>query len=145
MSALCILFHRLRWRSTEVICSHGGDVSERWRSRIKFGVCGDRARSAINVVPHRKAGAVLGGLLGPGLPLAPYGACACASSQCGRCPLAQAAASHRRGSKRFRIRSLGFLIHDFWAGRKSSIFGVWAAPGAPKLRPAGGPISVFPR
>ncbi len=26
--------------------------------------------------------------------------------------------------------TLGFLIHDFWDGRQSSIFGVWAAPGA---------------
>ena len=26
--------------------------------------------------------------------------------------------------------TFGFLIHDFWAGRKSSIFGFWAAPGA---------------
>ena len=25
----------------------------------------------------------------------------------------------------------GFLIHDFWAGRESSISGVWAAPGPP--------------
>ncbi len=24
----------------------------------------------------------------------------------------------------------GFLIHEFWAGRKSSISGVWEAPGA---------------
>ncbi len=24
----------------------------------------------------------------------------------------------------------GFLIHEFWAGRKSSISGVWRAPGA---------------
>ncbi len=31
-----------------------------------------------------------------------------------------------------RLR-VGFLIHDFWAGPPdSSIFGVWAAPGAPK-------------
>ena len=28
--------------------------------------------------------------------------------------------------------TLGILIHDFWAGRKPSIFGVWVAPGAPK-------------
>ncbi len=27
---------------------------------------------------------------------------------------------------------LGFFIHDFWAGRKSPIFAVLAAPGAPK-------------
>ncbi len=93
----------MRWRSTEVICS--GDVSERWRSRIKFGVCGDRARSAINVVPHRKAGAVLGGLLGPGLPLAPYGAGARSVTWVTRNRGAQAAASHRPGSKRFRIHS----------------------------------------
>ncbi len=26
----------------------------------------------------------------------------------------------------------GFLIHEFWAGRKSSISGVWGAPGASK-------------
>ena len=26
----------------------------------------------------------------------------------------------------------GFLIHEFWAGRESSISGVWAAPGTPK-------------
>ncbi len=26
----------------------------------------------------------------------------------------------------------GFLIHEFWTGRKSSISGVWGGPGAPK-------------
>ncbi len=35
-------------------------------------------------------------------------------------------------------RRLGFLIHGFWAGRKSSTFGVWAAPAAPKAIPEGG-------
>jgi hypothetical protein len=28
--------------------------------------------------------------------------------------------------------TLGFVIHDFWAGRKSPILGVWAAPLAPE-------------
>ncbi len=28
--------------------------------------------------------------------------------------------------------TLGFLIHDLWAGRKSSMLGVWAAPAAPE-------------
>jgi hypothetical protein len=34
--------------------------------------------------------------------------------------------------------TLGFFIHGFWAGRKSSIVGVWAAPVAPKTIPEGG-------
>ncbi len=34
--------------------------------------------------------------------------------------------------------TLGFLIHGFWAGRKSLIFGVWAAPAAPEPNPKGG-------
>ncbi len=34
--------------------------------------------------------------------------------------------------------TLGFLTHDFGAGRKSPIFGVWAAPAAPKNIPKGG-------
>ncbi len=29
----------------------------------------------------------------------------------------------------------GFLIHEFWAGRKRPISGVWGAPGAPKTIP----------
>ena len=37
--------------------------------------------------------------------------------------------------------TVGFLIHDFWAGRESTFFGVWAAPGArdtiPKCGAAG--------
>ncbi len=28
--------------------------------------------------------------------------------------------------------TLRFLIHGFWAGRKSYIFGVWVAPAAPQ-------------
>ena len=28
------------------------------------------------------------------------------------------------------VSTLGFLIHDFGAGRESSISGVWAAPGS---------------
>ncbi len=33
------------------------------------------------------------------------------------------------------LYTLGFLIHGFWAGRKSLIFGVWAVPAAPKAIP----------
>ncbi len=29
-------------------------------------------------------------------------------------------------------------MHGFWAGRTSSVFGVWAAAAAPKTRPKGG-------
>ncbi len=36
------------------------------------------------------------------------------------------------------LSALGFLIHGFWAGRESPIFGVWAAPAAPKTIPKGG-------
>ncbi len=32
----------------------------------------------------------------------------------------------------YQPTTLGFLIHDVWAGREPSIFEVWAAPGAPK-------------
>ncbi len=41
----------------------------------------------------------------------------------------------RGGRFKRQKQTLGFLIHDFWAGRKSSIFGVWAAPAAPKTMP----------
>jgi hypothetical protein len=34
--------------------------------------------------------------------------------------------------------TLGFLIHGFWAGRKSSIFQVWEVPAAPKAIQEGG-------
>ncbi len=34
--------------------------------------------------------------------------------------------------------TLGFLIHAFWAVRKSSIFGVWTAPAAHKNIPESG-------
>jgi hypothetical protein len=34
--------------------------------------------------------------------------------------------------------TLGFLIHGSWAGRKSSMLGVWAAPAAPTTIPEGG-------
>ncbi len=40
--------------------------------------------------------------------------------------------------------TLGFLIHGVWAGRKSSIFGVWAAPAAPKTIPKGGGLRPPP-
>ncbi len=33
--------------------------------------------------------------------------------------------------------TLGFLIHVFWAGWKSPIFQIWAAPAAPQTIPAG--------
>ncbi len=33
---------------------------------------------------------------------------------------------------------LGFVIHGFGAGRKSTNFGVWAAPAAPQTLPQGG-------
>ena len=33
------------------------------------------------------------------------------------------------------VTTLRFLLRDFWAGRKSTIFGLWAAPGAPKTMP----------
>ncbi len=33
--------------------------------------------------------------------------------------------------------TLGFLIHSFWAGWESPIFGVWAAPADPKTIPEG--------
>ncbi len=35
------------------------------------------------------------------------------------------------------LRKFGFLIHGFWASRKSSIFVIWAAPAAPKTIPTG--------
>ncbi len=37
-----------------------------------------------------------------------------------------------------RPPTLGFLIHGFWAGRKSQIFAVWAVLAAPKTIPKGG-------
>ncbi len=46
--------------------------------------------------------------------------------------------------------TLGFLIHGFWAQRKSTICGVWAAPAARKSLPKGRALlaslfgSVFP-
>ncbi len=37
------------------------------------------------------------------------------------------------------LPTLGFLVHAFWAGRESLIFGVWAAPGAREaIRKCGG-------
>ncbi len=36
------------------------------------------------------------------------------------------------------VPTLGFLIHGCWAGRKSSMFGVWVALAAPKTIPKGG-------
>ncbi len=39
---------------------------------------------------------------------------------------------------------LGFLMHGFWAGRKSSILGVWLAPAAPKTIPEGGGLRPPP-
>ncbi len=40
--------------------------------------------------------------------------------------------------------TLGFLIHGFWAGRRSPIFGVWAAPAAPQTFPKRGGLSPPP-
>ncbi len=40
--------------------------------------------------------------------------------------------------------TLGFLLHGFWAGRRSVIFGVWAAPAAPKTIPEGGGLRPPP-
>ncbi len=34
--------------------------------------------------------------------------------------------------------TLGFLIHGFWIDRESPIWGVWAAPAAPKALSNGG-------
>jgi hypothetical protein len=42
---------------------------------------------------------------------------------------------HPRPEKGVRPFTLEFLIHGFGAGRKSSIFGVWAPPAAPKTIP----------
>jgi hypothetical protein len=36
---------------------------------------------------------------------------------------------------------LGFLINEFWTGRESSIWEVWAAPAAPKTTPDGGGVA----
>jgi hypothetical protein len=33
---------------------------------------------------------------------------------------------------KLKTHTPGFLIHEFWVGRKSSISGVWGTPGAPK-------------
>ncbi len=43
-----------------------------------------------------------------------------------------------------KIHTLGFLIHGFWAGQKSSILGVWAALAAPKTIPKGGGLRPLP-
>ena len=43
-----------------------------------------------------------------------------------------------------RVSTLGFFIHGFWAGRKSPILGVWAAPAAAKTIPEGGGASPPP-
>jgi hypothetical protein len=40
--------------------------------------------------------------------------------------------------------TLVFVIHDFGAGRQSSILGVWAAPAAPKTIPEGGGLRPPP-
>jgi hypothetical protein len=40
--------------------------------------------------------------------------------------------------------TLGFSFHGFWAGRESLIFGVWAAPAAPKTIPKGGGLRPPP-
>ncbi len=46
-------------------------------------------------------------------------------------------------SKTYRNQiTLGFLIHGFWAGRESSISGVWAASAAPKTIPKGGGVAA---
>jgi hypothetical protein len=37
-----------------------------------------------------------------------------------------------------RHHTLGFVMHGFWAGKQSSILGVWAAPAAPKAIPKSG-------
>jgi hypothetical protein len=44
----------------------------------------------------------------------------------------------------WELYTLGFLIHDFWSCRRSSIFGVWAAPGAPHTTPKGGGLRPPP-
>jgi hypothetical protein len=38
--------------------------------------------------------------------------------------------------------TLGFLINEFWTGRESSIWEVWAAPAAPKTTPEGGGVAA---
>jgi hypothetical protein len=42
------------------------------------------------------------------------------------------------------VNTLGFLIHGFWAGLRSYIFEVWAAPAALKTIPTGGGRSPPP-
>ncbi len=42
------------------------------------------------------------------------------------------------------ILTLGFLIHGFLAGRKSSIWGIWGAPAAQKTMSKGGGLRAPP-